>query len=82
MHETSYPSFEVWLPAWGENFFLKFKFYDSNDRSNYYGQAYLNISLEDKVSKVSMLEISITKNGKNVGQCEVCAYAEPSVFCC
>lgn len=46
MHEACYPSFEIWLPAWGDNFFLKFKFYGPNNRDIYYGQSYLRIPLD------------------------------------
>lgn len=78
-HEADHPSFEVWLPAQRENFFLRFSFLDSNEPTIVLGQAYLSIPLAQRMSQKSMMEIDITRGGKKIGHCNVAVRAEPDV---
>lgn len=105
-HEASQPSFEIWLPAQKDSFFLKFYFSDPDhskllnsdgqqpeDNLNHsdskvrqlspvlgaYGQAYLNMPIKEKMSKKTMQELEITREGKKIGMCKVAIRTEPDV---
>ena len=79
LDEADEKSFEIWLPAQEEYFFMKMRFLSPRDNNLTFGRCYINEPIHTNLQKNHSVTTDITSDNRIVGHCDIIMRFESSM---